>query len=247
MNDLQLLVKLGLTNDESRCYQFLYTSSSLTIQQISKEMNVLPNAVYRLINRLIDKGFVVELHTSPKTFQAIPPSISIENYVKNKQEELEKLRIQSVLVLSKNNKSTIHTKMEMLTGRGSTYKKFIELAETAKQEILVISIGEEVSDEIKLTHRDAIERGVSIKLLVHTYNKSNENILKNWIRMGTDVRHIQDSGYHLMIFDSNISIIVSNNPENTEERSGMVMYSEGLSKSLRDYFFIIWNRAIKIR
>lgn len=127
------------------------------------------------------------------------------------------------------------------------YKIFAELAKQAEKEILVISIGEAVPDDVKLAHRDAKERGVVQKLIFHLYDKTNEEILRSWIAMGVEVRHYPDWGFHLMVFDGKRSILVTNNPKETAERTGMVIYSEGLSKSLRDYFYSVWKKATPIK
>lgn len=127
------------------------------------------------------------------------------------------------------------------------YNTFVEMVKQAEKEILVISIGEPVPDEVKLAHRDALERGVSQKLLFHKHDKGNEDMLRSWMKMGIEVRYYPDWGFHLIVFDGKRSILVANNPKATEERTGIVIYSEGLSRTLRDYFFTIWGKATLIK
>src|SRR3989339_50541 len=89
---VQTLVTLGLSRDESRCYGLLITRGSLKAGELASEMDIYPNAVYRIMERLEKKGFIVSLDTHPVTFQAIPPRVAIPAYIDMKQKTLEELR-----------------------------------------------------------------------------------------------------------------------------------------------------------
>ncbi|MEK7070208.1 MAG: helix-turn-helix domain-containing protein [Patescibacteria group bacterium] len=242
----QQLVKLGLTSDEALCYLALLEEGSQSATEIAEAIDVFPNAVYRLMIKLEEKGFVVRLNTSPKTFQAIPPNIAIEAFYEKAKKDLEKIKIESIASLSSKTLPSPKTMIEVLTGKDSTFSRYVEFANQTKKELLVISIGEPVPDDIKIASAKAKERGVSQRFIFHVYNKENENLLKSWVKMGVEVRHHADAGYHLMIFDGKKCILVSSNPDNTEERTGMVIYSENLTNALRNYFYSIWNKSLEV-
>ena len=65
--------------------------------------------------------------------------------------------------------------------------------------------------------------------------------------MGWRVRHYPGWGFHLFIIDGVRSVLAVNNPKNTQERVAFQIYSEGLSKALRDYFYFVWEKATKIK
>lgn len=240
-------VKLGLSIDTSRCYLALFQSGPLSSKDIANHVGILPNVVYRITKTLIDKGFIVQLDTYPKTFQAIPFEIAIKSLIHKKIHDLEKSQL-SLIASLKQHPDSINqqTKVDILTGRDTMMSTYVELAKKSNKEILIISIGEPVSDDIKLVNRDLLEQGISIKFIVHTYNESNQNLLRSWIKMGLEVRYMKDWGYHLVIFDENTSILSTNNPKNTEERTSMVIHSSGLSHALRTYFFTVWKNALPI-
>src|SRR3990167_2754843 len=99
------LVKIGLSEDEALAYHTLLRQGSLFAATIAHHLNVLPNAVYRLMGNLASKGFVVQLDTSPKTFQAVPPFIAIEGYVNRKGNELEQTKQIVIASLSRDDKT----------------------------------------------------------------------------------------------------------------------------------------------
>lgn len=245
-NNLISLVKLGLTSDEARCYECLVGKGSLSVFEIAKNLSIFPNAVYRLTNKLQEKGFIISLDTVPVSFQAIPPVIAIEAFAEQKKREFEQIKLESISNLSKNSAENSQSKIDVVVGKNGYFKTFTKLAKDTKEEILVISLGESVSDEVKLATRDGLERGVDVKIVFHKYDNENKELLKTWVKMGCEVRHFPDSGYHLNVFDGRRSIFVANNPQNTEERTAMVIYSESVSRALKSHFYSIWEKGSKI-
>ena len=243
---VQTLVTLGLSRDESRCYGLLITRGSLKAGELASEMDIYPNAVYRIMERLEKKGFIVSLDTHPVTFQAIPPRVAIPAYIDMKQKTLEELRNVS-LTSFQEEKRTSSTKVDIQTGKKEMFDTYVSLAKYAKKEICIISLGEPVPDDIKLANRDAIERGVKLQFISHLYTATNRELLRSWVRMGMEVRHFQGGGFHLQIFDGKTSVLTANNPKNTSERTSMVIYNEGISTVLRDYFSSVWQKATPIK
>ena len=83
-------------------------------------------------------------------------------------------------------------------------------------------------------------------MIVHKNDKENKQILENFKKNGFEIRHYPDWGFHLNIYDSKKSIITVNNPQNTKERVSMEIFSLGLSKALRDYFYSVWEKATPV-
>jgi sugar-specific transcriptional regulator TrmB len=240
------LVKLALTPDEAHCYQILVSQGSLDAKSLAKLAEILPNAVYRLIGHLKRKGFIVELDTYPIRFQALPPDVAINAYSQFKLKELAELTALSLKeITSPPPQST--TAIEQVSGRNAMFAKSAQLINQAKKEVLIISLGEQVPDEIRLADRDAIERGVEIKLIAHKYSSENESLLKAWVKMGLQVRHLPGSGYHMQITDEKNCLIAASNPQSASERSVMIITSEGLSKAMRNYFYMLWEKAVSVK
>jgi sugar-specific transcriptional regulator TrmB len=243
---LHSLVKLGLSRDEAACYERLNALGSGTATSVAKQVHILPNAVYRVMKKLEEKGFVVILNSYPVSFQAVPPSVAIANLVQTQEKCLESAKLAALHELSKKTNDMPQTRIEMSTGNNRMFAEYMRMAKLAIEEIVIISTGEAVSDEIKLVNRDCQERGVVIKFIVHEYNENNRELLNSWQRMGLEVKYIHDRGFHLMVFDGKQSILAANNPRQTSERASMVIHSEGISRALRDYFYSVWAKAAPI-
>ncbi len=243
---VKTLVTLGLSRDEARCYALLISKGSLKAGELASQMDIYPNAVYRIMKRLEKKGFIVSLDTHPVTFQAITPRIAISAYIDMKEKTLEEMRHISLKSFQEE-KSVLSTKVDIQTGKKQMFDTYISLAKQAKKEICIISLGEPVPDELKLVNRDAIEHGVQLQFISHRYTNENHELLRSWVRMGMEVRHYSGGGFHLQIFDGKTSVLTASNPKNTSERTSMVIYNEGISIVLRDYFSSVWQKATPIK
>lgn len=242
----QNIVKLGLSKHEAAIYQLLIKEGSLSAIAIATNLGVLPNAVYRICVKLSKNKLIATSEGYPKTFRPLSPSVALASYANEKILEIETLKNKALEDLGKLGKVTKESLINLLESRNEIFAKSVEMLNKAKKEILIISIGEQIPEEVILGSRDAINRGVEIKMICHKYNQENKQLLESWQKMGWQIRHYPDWGFHLVVTDGINSILSVNNPKNTSERTGLEFFSSGLSKALRDYFYSVWKKAKEI-
>lgn len=238
------LVNLGLTPQEATVYEVLVASDAMTVKDLASKVDTSPHALYRVLKQLEDKELISQKGSHPSTYWAIPPSVALERMVYAKKHHLDETKEQAVEELSAKRTTPHESAVELLPGKEQFFDGYIELAKRAEQELLIISIGEPVSDEILLVNRDAVERGAEIKIIFHTYDESNQEMIERYLKMGWQVRHYPDWGFHLTVVDGNKALLAVNNPEDTDERVGMLMQSGGMAKAMRDYFYSVWEKAM---
>lgn len=238
----EYLSELGLSSDEIKVYLLLTNEGALTAKEISERLGIIVNSIYRATNFLLDKELIKELDITPKHFQAITPSVAIEQLAAKRILKIKNSSQSAVRKLDiKKNPNRLN--MELLTGRVELFDRFVDLAKEAEQEILVISIGEPVPESIWSVTENAIARDVSPKYIFHKNDKGNVMLIKRWRAMGVPVRHLPGEGYHLNIFDHSSAILSASNPKQSKERSGVVIYNEAIIEALRTYFFQQWALA----
>jgi HTH-type transcriptional regulator, sugar sensing transcriptional regulator len=96
--DIELLKKTGLTEGEAKVYLALLSLGESTIGKILEKSKVTKSIIYRILDRLIDKGLVSHI-TKEKTkhYQASPPHNLIdylekqEKSINETKEDVEKL------------------------------------------------------------------------------------------------------------------------------------------------------------
>lgn len=235
------LTQLGLSPDTATCYLTLMHNGALSAHDIAAKIHIVPNSVYRLIQTLEQRALLVSLDTYPMTYQAVPISVALRTLVDTAIKAFEEIKEQQQIT------PIPQTKIDIHTGWDKMMETYVKLATHAQKEILIISIGESVPDEVKLVNRDALERGVTIKFIVHVHNKNNRMLLSSWINMGIATRFYPDSGYHLIVIDGKTCVLATSNPQNTKERSTVVIYGEGLSHSMQQHFYTLWAQSQPIQ
>ncbi|MEK7611317.1 MAG: helix-turn-helix domain-containing protein [Patescibacteria group bacterium] len=236
---------LGLTAQEARLYLYLLKKKEVSAETIRRDLRIPIQSVYRSARNLKGRDLISEIPEWPLMFIAKPPKIALADLVQNKTREMQ-LLIEALTGA----KPRVHrqkpvgpTKVNLIFNPQELFLSSAAAINKAKREILVISIGEELPEELVLAQRRAIERGVTSRMVAHRYDSSNREILHNFKRNGIDVRHYPDWGFHLVVVDEECAILAANNPKKTSERVGIEFFSIGLAKALRDYFYSVWNRA----
>ena len=138
------------------------------------------------------------------------------------------------------------THIEVSFGQKEMFKWACKIIDGAKKEMLIISIGEYVPPEILISDKKAVERGVEIRFIAHKFDNENREILENFKKNGMDVRHYPGQGFHLAVADRKRTLLSVSNPQKTRERTSILLFNEGMSKALADYFDSIWSVAVVV-
>jgi len=243
---LPKLVKLGLSKQEAEIYLTLTKEGVLPAKEIASRMNILPHAVYRIIKKLEEKKLVAIITSSPLTFYVLPSELALSAYVKEKSLQLEKEAKEINTFLANKQSQSSSTKIDVIAGKQEFFNASEALIKESKKEVLIVSIGEPSTSDLILANKRAIERGVIVRMIAHKYDKENQEFLKNLEKNGLEIRHFPDWGFHLQIVDGEKSLLAVNNPKNPRERITVKINSSGLSKALRDYFYSVWEKSLKI-
>lgn len=242
---LPKLVKLGFTKQEAQVYLTLCQEGPLDSKHLSYYTNALPHAIYRVIKRLENKKLVAILKTKPLTFQSLPAELALNAFAQEKASLFEKEALEIVSGIKKPSQ-IVETTIKTLFGQLEMFNLTKEMIDKARKEVLIISIGENIPEELLLSDKEAIGRGVKIKMIAHKYDQNNQDILRNFQKNDIEVKHYPDWGFHMVIVDKKKSLLVVNNPQSTRERVNIQFFSEGLSKALSNYFYSVWEKATPI-
>ncbi len=241
---VQRLVKIGLSEQEAKIYLLLLKDGPLTAKSVAGQLGILPNAVYRAVRKLERKNLVSISVSTPKTFHSLPPTLALASYAKKQALLFEQEADKFVEHLRSPLKNP--TQVRVIFGKEPTHLISAKIISQLEKEGLFISIGEFIPENLLLSIKRAVERGVKIKLIVHKYDKSNKEIVDNFKKNGMEVRHYPDWGFHLGVYDAQKVLLVVNNPQQTDERIGILMSSSGLAKAMRNYFYFVWEEAVKV-
>lgn len=240
------LAQFGLTQKEAETYILLLKKGPLTVKELADTSKTSLHAYYRMLRNLIRKGLIISSNTHPEVYRTISPAIAFDALFKKQISAIETSKNTLIQDLT-TGQSQDQTKIDLIGDIRDFFHAYTQLAKKAQTEILIISIGEEVPEEIILANRDCLVRGITINFIVHKYDSSNRDLIYRWIRMGLEVRHYSDWGFHLVVVDKKIALLAVNDPKNTTQRVSLQFNSAGLSKALHDYFYAIWEKASPIK
>jgi sugar-specific transcriptional regulator TrmB len=246
MPQTKALKNLGLTKQEADIYLLILEKGFLKAKDLSGLLHILPNAVYRNITRLEEKGLLLISSHAPLRYRPHPVEFALNRLVRSREKALEKSAQALLHIKGKPPTLRSETAIALSADKLRFFAEATAMIRKARKEVLIISIGEPSPPELILADTEAIKRGVTIKMIVHKYDPDNFTLLQNLKRNGLEVKHLQDWGYHLQITDGNKYLLAVNNPKNTEERANIMIQSSYLSRAFRDYFFLLWEKATPV-
>jgi len=271
VDQLGVLKAMGLTEYEAKAYMTLLKYGTLTAEKISELGRIPLPRVYDTITELQKKGFVLVGHSRPKRFKPISPDKAIGMFLefqkKQTAKELEGIKEKAgdaVKMLK-----TVHLAAPQqenfsiwsLEKRGNLTKFLIESEKRAKEEVLSFSGDLSWIKEIGPTLKDAVKRGVKVKILVHD-PKGHKNILENISiarKLGCEVKtgfgglirgQVIDGKTALLatkLTESGINVIEGGEPGSDVNKKYelTIMDNPSIVGTFREYFYFCWKEAGK--
>lgn len=234
------LRRIGLSIGAVKLYDYLLSAGRLTAQDASRLTQDFPSAHYRLFYELESHKLVRKIQGRPVAFAALPLQLGFKFSFQNNMRELHHLSG----IPDKNNKSNPEADTEIIVGRQSLYDAYERLANKAKHEICLFSIGIAYSVRLEKTQRSAIKRGISIKHVVQQRKLSNQHVIAKWLRIGVKLRHLKTQrGFHFFVIDRTNVCITFSEPEDTENRLSVITNNKSATELFVSQFHDIWQRA----
>lgn len=252
--DTRILERLGLTQGEIKAYLALLKLGSSSTGPIAKHSGVSRSKLYIILDKLEKKGFVSHVDKQGVTyFQAVEPS-KINDYLDEKQEELELLKkdFENFLPKLQNFHKFSGELQQVNVYQGLKGMKVahehLYLKVKRGEEYYYLGIPAEQPEPHhrywKKDHLRRIEEGIKCKLL---FNRDTDgNILKNRNTFkGCDARwmptDIKTPSEILIYKDTTTINVVSENPIAIE------IISQEIADSFKAYFLEFWKRSKPFR
>ena len=169
--DKEVLLGLGLTNNEVEAYLSLLRLGSSTANDIAKQSGLHRQAIYDALERLLEKGFAgFVIKNNVKYFQAMHPS-KIIDFLEDKKRSVE-LLLPELSKITKEGSET--TRVESYKGRGALrvyFREAIKEFKGKKEPPLVYGVEEKRFHEadkiaIEIYLRELRKLGIKERVLV---------------------------------------------------------------------------------
>jgi len=243
---MDILRKLGLTDQQISIYLMLIKTGAVSVNNLTKRLNISRISCYDTINRLVAKGLVtIDTLGSHRLFKAISPdelvrkAREIEEDARNTREKIEKL-IPSLKKLE----STSSEQSFSFTYIGiEGMKSFFESILRTKDNLLVIGATGKALTKLEYYfpqwHRKRIIRKIYTKVIFN-YELRGSLITKisySEIRFLNKKQNVPST---IFIFGNHVAnLLWLDNPV------CFVITSQEITQSYRKYFEQLWNLARK--
>ncbi|OGG34618.1 hypothetical protein A2363_02955 [Candidatus Gottesmanbacteria bacterium RIFOXYB1_FULL_47_11] len=244
----QQLVTIGLTLQEAGIYRALLTNQKLRVRDVAKQLGIMVPSVHRSLVGLKRKGLVTTFGRRPLALTAIDPKLALGKLVNDRYQGELAVKDQIEEALTRQTSPEPELGVAFLESKQATYDYTFPLINTLQKEMLILSVGEPIPEEIFLSLFRAIKRGVVVKMLSETYNETNRELLTNWKKNGWQVRHLPKPtlDFTLTILDGKVTVVQMRREKEKDRRVGIAIYNPAYAAAQREYFSALWQKAKEI-
>jgi len=255
--DLETLVNLGLSINQTKIYFTLLSLGCTTAKKIAQIMQMDNGDVYRRLENLMKKGFVEKIVLTPNKYKPVPLQVAIKGLVESKNKEYAEMQKRIKVLLKKEIKPVIAEEKDysfLIIPRNEPRKQYIyKMNERAEKEwVLYTQIGRY---PIALSgyyeaNRKTMERGVKhrvllelnnptdkIAKLIQEYQKKNPNLELRYTDTNTLVT--------FAIYDEKVMDISTEELNGLANSQMLVTDNPQLVKVVYDYFNLRWETAMR--
>ncbi len=253
---LGILQDLGLTLNEAKIYQALVSAGELNINSLSVQANIHRRNIYDSLDRLIEKGLVLQiLNKGDNYYQAVQPD-SLLNLVKEKEDKLKQIlpELQKIYATQPYKQQVI-----IYRGLGGLIKYWQNVLESTQQIkidvlnptffCLVNSLRENFINFLKQASKQSINLRYLLNGLNDQYKEwllfAEQNDLKNYKFLPT-----QDNKYSaLEILNDRVTYFSGLNKQTNslDDLIVYVIFDRRLADGQRQWFDIMWQYASVVK
>lgn len=234
----------GISPQGYNFYKLVHTRGTLTTRDIATSLHTHPNAIYRIAHYLTKVGLIEELPTTPVTFRAITIDDAKKNYLSYQQAQFESL-LGSLSPDILSTRQTEDYQVSFIQGREEIFECCAQDLRNAKQEarFIVLGLPIGVSPELMLEQKNAVARGVPVRIIVQEYSSANRNTIRSWKLQGLDVRQGKPIGFHLLLIDGSISFLMYYDQKDKTKRYAVRIVHQAINLQLQKIFNNHWKTA----
>lgn len=262
----EYLRSIGLTSYESEAYLALLKSRELTAENISKMTSVPITRVYGTLEQLMQKGFARIVESRPKKFHAISPEEAKREYLTHVRRNFERnlLMMEETMGDLQRQVEPIYVEshlqvkaeelLESLEDLKVMEKRTSEYTQGATKEILISTALFSWLPKLKPQLRNALARGVSVKILMQFADSQVKRHLDDLSDMGAQIRNTPDPWHPVRgtLIDNKDLIFVIWAAEEAERHWNPIVYTPnhtknpGLIRIFRESFLYRWSDSKKL-
>ena len=143
-NKTEILTDFGLTQREAKIYNALLYRKTATMKELKKLSDVAQNKIYDIVANMVNNGLIIQNGSGKvRTYRISNPKDSLKPLLNKHRESLKSFEdfYEECLELYQNGISELqpHEFIEVIHGNENVHRKYLEVLNSAKTEILSIT------------------------------------------------------------------------------------------------------------
>jgi sugar-specific transcriptional regulator TrmB len=209
MDEEKVFQELGLSVNESKAYQALVEHGKLSAAEVSAKGGIPYGKIYPVLDSLINKALVKIIPEKTKKFAPSDP----ESFIKLIEEKEKKINEAKEKVKELKRFYDVKEKQPVVVGVGKKgfYKIVSEMTRSERYAYNIKWTAEPRPDWLR-DRKNSLRRKVKRLDLVR-YDSETERNVREWLKVGKDIRKIENEGVAFSVVDDNevmIALIKSN-------------------------------------
>jgi sugar-specific transcriptional regulator TrmB len=197
-----------------------------------------PQAIYRSLRNLKNQGYLTEFGSHPVKYRMN----DLGAYLKNQENNF----VDTVGMLSSALSFDNELSITHIEGREEIWESFRkdEIKATTSIKLLILGTSS-IPPEKMLANKQAVDRGVKLKILVQEQN-ADRGKFSSWKQMSFEVRKTESLKCQFLLIDDNISYIVLFDKKDSNNRFAIRFTNSSLGKVFNNLFDQQWKHSGKI-
>jgi sugar-specific transcriptional regulator TrmB len=260
---LRNLLQLGLTEREAKVYLTLLTRRMLTALDIQEKVNIPRTKIYEVMQKLVNRGICIEKRIGRyKFYEDVEPETSFRIILEQYQNELKKKKevarelIHACTPLFKTGKerTTPMDFIEILKDNNSIHRKYVNVVESTRNELLSFNKGPYACDnakrlkeqqvaETRLMNRGGVHKNIFEDFEIENYPWLAEYLAEQR-QAGQQVKLIKFLPIKMILSDAEKVMLALEDPSGQSE--GLVMCAiehKAFGTACKILFKHFWDQA----
>ncbi len=237
----EVLREIGLTEYETEIYLALLKNGQISAYELAEKTGLYRQAVYDVINRLIEKGYVSSVKEGKaQLYKATDPQIVLE-YLNEKTENFKEI-LPSLKQLDTQAKSPlmVETYKGKNTVRIALRDIINNLRNSSKKEVLCTAVDEYLPLEkyeliVNQYERDLLHYKIKERVII---KEKTKGIFKKGTSKYKKIPEKFFNENPIQIYADNVQIIVWGNPDYL-----IIIRNKGVAEAYRKQFELLWKTA----
>jgi len=247
MDRMKFFKSLGFSEYEAKALASLVKLKSGSPKEISFDSGVPQNKLYGILKDFERKGILASLPGESKRYRIINFETFVENRIKEKENELKKLK-ESSKNLDKIKDSEDEFIFSLLKGQQTIMNKLAEQNDIVKKEVFGVQRNWKVWGKGIRAMKKSVKKGADVRL-IGVVNKDTEKRAKEWKEIGCKIRKYNkkfgESPLRFTVFDNEVARITIGKPEISDPKDYITIWTKSrpLIRILRAQFMQMWKEC----